>query len=104
MALPNACRQAAFKELVRALAVEEVPPEMPEAGEILVKVQAADVCHPDLFAQHNTRRAGFPVVPGHDVIGKVAALGNDIRGWENQRPDWRCVARRTRWDLRQVQG
>lgn len=81
MALPKTYKQAAFKETGGPLVVEEVSLKLPTAGEILVKVEACGVCHSEIFAQYNVWGAGFPVVPGHEIIGKVAALGDGVQGW-----------------------
>ncbi|WDK16369.1 alcohol dehydrogenase GroES-like domain-containing protein [Colletotrichum graminicola] len=80
-ALPKTYKQASFKELGGDLVLEEVPLQLPAAGEILVKVEACGVCHSDVFAKYNAWGAGFPMVPGHEIIGKVAALGDGVSGW-----------------------
>ena len=75
MALPATYKQAAFKGLGENLTFEEVPMKQPAASEVLIKVEACGICHSDLYAQHNGYGTGFPVVPGHEVIGKVVAVG-----------------------------
>jgi alcohol dehydrogenase/propanol-preferring alcohol dehydrogenase len=62
--------------------VEREVPE-PGRGEALVRVQACGICHSDMFA----KEGGFPGiswphVPGHEIAGEVAALGEDVKGWE----------------------
>lgn len=79
--LPKTYKQASFKELGGDLVLEEVPLRLPAAGEILVKVEACGVCHSDVFAKYNAWGAGYPMVPGHEIIGKVAALGDGVSGW-----------------------
>ncbi|KAI0442993.1 alcohol dehydrogenase GroES-like domain-containing protein [Xylaria telfairii] len=81
MSLPKTYKQAAFKELGGPLVIETVPLKMPASGEILVKVEACGVCHSEVFAQNNVWGAGFPVVPGHEIIGRVAAVGDAVQGW-----------------------
>ena len=54
----------------------------PGRGEALVKVQACGVCHSDVFAKEGLYPGvSFPVVPGHEVAGTVAALGDGVEGW-----------------------
>ena len=58
----------------------EIP--KPEAGHVLIKVQACGVCHSDSF----TKEGGwpgiqYPRVPGHEVAGKVEELGAGVSGW-----------------------
>ncbi|KAI1139779.1 alcohol dehydrogenase GroES-like domain-containing protein [Hypoxylon sp. FL0543] len=82
MALPKSYRQAAFKAPGGNLVIEEVPLELPGNGEILVKVEACGICHTDMFAQYNGLGGGFPRVPGHEIVGKVAAVGDNVIGWK----------------------
>lgn len=82
MSLPKTYKQAAFKEMGGPLVLEQVPLKLPGKGEILVKVEACGVCHSDMFPKHNAWGAGFPLVPGHEYIGKVAAVGEGITGWK----------------------
>ena len=63
------------------LVEREVP--SPGPGEALVKVEACGVCHSDSFAKSGGYPGvTFPVVPGHEVAGTVAALGEGVEGWE----------------------
>jgi D-arabinose 1-dehydrogenase-like Zn-dependent alcohol dehydrogenase len=81
MSLPKTYKQAAFHEAGGNLVVSEVELKQPAAGEILVKVEACGVCHSDIQPQHNLWGSGFPLVPGHEVIGTVAAVGEGVKGW-----------------------
>jgi D-arabinose 1-dehydrogenase-like Zn-dependent alcohol dehydrogenase len=82
MSQPKMYKRAAFHELGGPLVVSEVPLEEPAAGEILVKVEACGVCHSDIQPQNNLWGAGFPLVPGHEVIGTVAAVGEGVGDWK----------------------
>ncbi|CAH0024879.1 unnamed protein product [Clonostachys rhizophaga] len=82
MPLPASVKRAVFKEVGGDLVIENVPLEMPRSGEILVKVEACGVCHSEILAQRNVWGFGFPVVPGHEIIGRVAALGQGVEGWK----------------------
>ncbi|KAI2617415.1 alcohol dehydrogenase GroES-like domain-containing protein [Hypoxylon sp. NC1633] len=82
MSLPKTYRQAAFKALGDKLVVEEAPMVLPGKGQILVKVEACGVCHTDLCAQYNYLGGGFPIVPGHEIIGTVAVVGEGVSGWK----------------------
>lgn len=58
------------------LALEERPDPMPRAGEILVRVGACGVCRTDLdVIEGRTPPLRLPLVPGHQVVGRVAAVG-----------------------------
>ncbi|KAH8428590.1 uncharacterized protein LDX57_006286 [Aspergillus melleus] len=82
MALPQTYKQAVFKSLGAPLVIEEVPMTPPGPNEILVKVEACGVCYSDMFAQNNIMGAGFPLVPGHEIVGHVAAVGGNVSGWK----------------------
>ncbi|MDN3266908.1 alcohol dehydrogenase catalytic domain-containing protein [Streptomyces sp. MA15] len=56
-------------------------PEVPEPGpgEVLVKVTACGVCFTDLnLLRGHCPFARFPVVPGHEITGVVAATGPGV--------------------------
>lgn len=54
----------------------------PGAGELLIEVQACGVCHSDaLTVEGVIPGIQYPRVPGHEVIGTVAAIGDDVAGW-----------------------
>lgn len=59
----------------------------PAFGQVRIRVEACGVCHTDAF----TVEGGFPGltyprVPGHEVIGKIEAVGPGAHGWkEGQR-------------------
>lgn len=69
--------------------LEEVPvPEIGE-GEILLKVEGCGICAGDLKAFEGLRASGdetqpayikAPMIPGHEFIGHVAALGPGVEG------------------------
>ncbi|WBB58036.1 alcohol dehydrogenase catalytic domain-containing protein [Streptomyces sp. WMMC500] len=59
------------------LTEREVPE--PGPGEVLVRIIACGVCHTDLdLLQGRWPLARFPVVPGHEITGEVAALGPGV--------------------------
>jgi D-arabinose 1-dehydrogenase-like Zn-dependent alcohol dehydrogenase len=63
------------------LVEREVP--SPGSGEALVRVHACGVCHSDSMAVEGLfPTVTFPVVPGHEVAGEIAELGDGVNGWE----------------------
>jgi S-(hydroxymethyl)glutathione dehydrogenase/alcohol dehydrogenase len=62
------------------LRIEEIPIPEPRAGEILVKVAAAGVCHTDLHVMKAEVAFPMPAVMGHEISGTVAALGPGVTG------------------------
>ncbi|RHZ54876.1 uncharacterized protein CDV56_103671 [Aspergillus thermomutatus] len=81
MTIPQVYKQAVFKFAGAPLVIEEAPLTPPSPNEILVKVEACGVCFSDVFAQSNVMGGGFPIVPGHEIIGRVAAVGEHVSGW-----------------------
>ena len=59
--------------------VEDVELDPPQAGEVLVRVAAAGVCHSDLHLVNGALGDGrWPMVLGHEGAGVVEALGEDV--------------------------
>jgi propanol-preferring alcohol dehydrogenase len=61
----------------------ELPDRQPARGEIRIDVRACGVCRTDLHVvDGELERASLPIVPGHEIVGRVAALGGDVSGLE----------------------
>jgi D-arabinose 1-dehydrogenase-like Zn-dependent alcohol dehydrogenase len=61
--------------------VEREVPE-PGPGEALVRVQACGICHSDSMAKDGGYPGmNHPLVPGHEIAGEIAALGEGANGW-----------------------
>jgi propanol-preferring alcohol dehydrogenase len=62
-----------------ALAAEDRPIPTPGPGQVLVRVAACAVCRTDLHLVDNELPdARSPIVPGHEIIGRVAAVGAGV--------------------------
>ncbi|MGI5819227.1 MAG: zinc-dependent alcohol dehydrogenase family protein [Armatimonadota bacterium] len=58
------------------LKLEEVPDPEPGPGEVRLRVLTCGVCHTDLHeAEGDLRLRKRPVIPGHEIVGEVDALG-----------------------------
>ena len=58
----------------------EVPEPAP--GEVRVEVEACGICHSDAFAKEGTYPGiSYPHVPGHEVAGRIDAVGDDVESW-----------------------
>ncbi len=54
----------------------------PAAGQILVRVAACGVCRTDLHVvDGELTEPKRPLIPGHEIIGRVAALGSGVEGF-----------------------
>jgi propanol-preferring alcohol dehydrogenase len=60
--------------------VERAMP-VPAAGEILLKVSACGVCRTDLHILDGEIPARYPIVPGHEIVGRIIALGPQVQGF-----------------------
>ncbi len=65
----------------RPLRVREIELAPPGAGELLVRVGAAGLCHSDLSVIDGTRPRPMPMVLGHEAAGVVEACGPGVEGF-----------------------
>jgi D-arabinose 1-dehydrogenase-like Zn-dependent alcohol dehydrogenase len=62
--------------------VERTIPE-PGAREVRVKVEACGVCHSDVLVKEGLWPGlTYPRVPGHEIAGRIDAVGADVIGWK----------------------
>jgi len=59
----------------------EYPLAVGAPHEVLVEVEACGLCHSDVHMIDNDwRMSTYPLVPGHEVVGKVVAKGEAVEG------------------------
>lgn len=68
------------------LTYQEFPDVQPAAGEICIAVQASGVNYADCAVRWGLyesakRFVGYPITPGFEVAGKIAAIGEGVEGW-----------------------
>jgi len=55
----------------------------PPAGQVRIRVEACGVCHSDSGTVDGVLPGiTFPRVPGHEVVGKIDAVGQGVSGWK----------------------
>lgn len=65
------------------LTLEDIPVPEPGTGELLIRVLVCGVCHTELDEiEGRTPPPTLPVVPGHEVVGVVEAMGAGVEGVE----------------------
>jgi alcohol dehydrogenase len=65
-----------------ALAVTEGPRPEPGYGQVRLAVDACGMCHSDAALVEGHRQGvTFPLTPGHEIAGRVDAVGERVRGW-----------------------
>jgi propanol-preferring alcohol dehydrogenase len=63
------------------LRVAEVGVPSPDATQVRVRVSCCGVCHTDLHTvEGDLALPALPIVPGHQVVGRVEAAGREVRG------------------------
>src|SRR2546430_4563596 len=63
------------------LVMRKWPVPRPAAGEILIEVAACGVCRTDLHVVDGVLpNPKLPIVPGHEIVGRVAAIGASVAG------------------------
>src|SRR6202171_3527265 len=58
---------------------------IPEAtrGQVRIAVDACGICHSDMFVKEGLYPGvAYPRVPGHEVVGRVDALGEGVTAWK----------------------
>jgi propanol-preferring alcohol dehydrogenase len=80
MILENIC---SISENKTPLKMIEMTPPSPHGDDLLVKVSACGVCHTELDEiEGRTPPPTLPMIPGHQVVGRVHGLGPDAHGYE----------------------
>src|SRR5690606_22086994 len=52
-------------------------------NDIKVDITYCGVCHSDIHtARNDWKNSVYPVVPGHEIIGRVVEVGNDVKGYK----------------------
>ncbi|KAK0630217.1 chaperonin 10-like protein [Bombardia bombarda] len=77
--LPKTYKAAVFPRAGAPLEIWDVPLKQPGRGQVLVKVLACGVCHTDAFIQSGGFHSPWPLVPGHEIVGDVVAVGEGVR-------------------------
>jgi alcohol dehydrogenase, propanol-preferring len=57
------------------LELQDLPVPQPGPGQILVKVTACGICHTEIDEIEGRRQPRLPVIPGHEIVGKVEKPG-----------------------------
>lgn len=85
IAMPKTMRAAFIRETggTDKIEVGDLPIPQPGPTDVLVRVQASDVNHVDLFVRSGAYRTHtpFPFVIGRDLVGTVAMVGPGVSGF-----------------------
>ncbi|WP_058535731.1 alcohol dehydrogenase [Legionella saoudiensis] len=65
------------------LNIVERPVREPGPGQVRLRVEAAGVCHTDVLAVEGMWPGlQYPLVPGHEIAGRIDALGEGVTTWK----------------------
>jgi propanol-preferring alcohol dehydrogenase len=79
--LPEMMRAVRLHDWGKPPLLEEVPVPHPTGQEVLLRVEAAGLCHSDLHimdAAHGMVPYQLPFTLGHEVVGTVVATGDEV--------------------------
>ena len=62
----------------RPITISELELEGPGPTEILVRIEAAGICHSDLSVVDGNRVRPVPMLLGHEAAGRVVEVGSDV--------------------------
>ena len=52
----------------------------PRPHDVLVEILYCGVCHTDIhFIRNDFGMSSYPLVPGHEIVGKVSEIGSDVK-------------------------
>ena len=80
-------KAAQIQEAEGEFQLVELDKPKPKENEVLIKIEACGICHSDAFVKDGTFPGlEYPRVPGHEVIGTIEAVGDNVSSWsKNQR-------------------
>jgi 2-desacetyl-2-hydroxyethyl bacteriochlorophyllide A dehydrogenase len=61
------------------IVIREVPTPVPGEGDVLIKIFLAGVCGTDYALYSGEIGGPLPLIPGHEAVGQVAALGSGVK-------------------------
>src|SRR3989442_1160525 len=82
MLMPDTYKAVEVFEPGKLLVVER-PVTEPEAGQVRIRVEACGICHTDAATVVGVYPGlTLPRVPGHEVVGRIEALGAGVPRWK----------------------
>ena len=50
------------------------------AKDVHIDIEFCGVCHTDIhYAKNDWGRSNYPIVPGHEIVGTVRAIGSEVK-------------------------
>ncbi len=95
MTLPTTGRVATYRAPNAPFEVTALPLRMPKPDEALVRVSMSTICRSDIHSYQGHRSNPCPGLLGHEIVGRIVALGAEIR--HDMRGDPLAVGDRITW-------
>ncbi len=87
-------KSAQIIKIKEKLSIVDLPDPKPRDTQVLVRIEASGVCHSDIhlweggyegaagtFLKVEDRGVKFPITPGHEISGKIEAIGDSVTGF-----------------------
>ena len=79
---PTTMRAMVLHHADQPLRLERLPLPHAGPGQVQLRVEACGVCRTDLhLLDGELAEAPLPIVPGHEIVGRVSALGEGTHGF-----------------------
>jgi hypothetical protein len=72
-------RAVVFKGVGKIVVEDRPVPKIENSGDVIVKVRFAGVCGSDLHWYRGHQKVPANFIPGHEFVGIVFAVGNDVK-------------------------
>jgi len=77
--MPSTIRGFAAQSADTSLAPFRFERRDPRADDVVLDIMYCGVCHTDIhLARNEWQSSAFPIVPGHEIIGRVSAVGSEV--------------------------
>lgn len=63
------------------MVVADVLEPTPRPDEVLIEVSAVGICGTDVHILQDVYRHADPLIPGHELVGNIVALGDEVEEW-----------------------
>ena len=74
-------RAMVFRKVGEPLRLEDIARPEPGPWDVLIRVEACGVCRTDLhIADGDLTEAAAPLIPGHEIVGRIMAMGSRVEG------------------------
>ncbi|KAG7663652.1 uncharacterized protein J8A68_002901 [[Candida] subhashii] len=83
MNIPETQKAVVFETHGGPLLYKDVPVPEPGPNDLLLRMKYSGVCHSDLHAWKGdwTLPTKLPLIGGHEGVGEVVAMGDNVEGW-----------------------